>query len=280
MWQRILAKAYDLILRIPVIDDFIDRFRQRYLPGIVVRQVTNPEDPDLLPALEELYESIPEDQRVEAADQIRWIGESNAPKNWETTRSKDWFWVARHRHRVRGFAVLHYYEPDYLGFIGYLVAARTPGVPPYAISDALGRAMSKVLKRALSSCRGILLEVEDPRIAKNAKEQRERLARVARFCMLAQRQHLTLRALEIEYKQPKLILGDKRPERPMLLLCAMIRRSLPERLPRAEVSKLLSFVYTRVYPDGYSADTDETAAYADYCRALLAREARAIPDSV
>jgi hypothetical protein len=165
-----------------------------------------------------------------------------------------------------------------------MVVANTPGVPFDAVSGTLSSWISRLLKkrRELRGYKGFVLEVEDPRKEKAQRKQTESLARVRRFCTLAEMQGFSLRAFDIDYKQPRLSLDDaKSVERPMLLLSARNRRGASGAdVQREEVKEVLSFIYTKVYPEGYSSDPAENQAYREYCTALLSREVGALPERV
>jgi hypothetical protein len=76
-----LAKPARAIRKIPIVDEFLGRLSRRFLNPIVVRQITNPDSPDLESAFE-LYETrIPESQRFEAADIARWLREDRENRN-------------------------------------------------------------------------------------------------------------------------------------------------------------------------------------------------------
>ena len=56
----------------------------------------------------------------------------------------------------------------------------------------------------------------------------------------------------------------------------------PETLasPRQELLRQLRFMFTYLYPEGFSDDSDEQANYQDYCRSLYDRVLSRIPDAV
>lgn len=149
--------------------------------------------------------------------------------------------------------------------------------------NSLTRAVAGLLKRRpeLRACRGLVMEAEDPRREKTQRKQDEALARISRFCTLAEMNGLTLRILDFEYKQPKLSLEElDGSEHPMLLLSARTRSELVPTSYRHEAEELLEFIYTKVYPEGYSTDVEESVSYRRYCEALLEREKRALPERV
>jgi hypothetical protein len=227
---------------------------------------------------------IPDDQRFESADIVRWIREDRIARRTNPGAPTDWFVVAKMRRRVCGFILLHYFPSTHLALFAYMVVANTPGVPFDAVSGTLSTWISHLLKRRkeLRGCNGFVLEVEDPRKERSRRKQTESLARVRRFCTLAEMQGFSLRAFDIDYKQPRLSIDDASSvERPMLLLSARNRQcALSADAQREEVEKILSFIYTRVYPEGYSSYPAENQAYRDYCTALLDKEVAALPENV
>ena len=94
-------------------------------------------------------------------------------------------------------------------------------------------------------------------------------------------QGFSLRALDIDYKQPRLGLDKTCFEEPMLLLSARNRNSTTgDGVSREEVEEVLSFIYTSVYPEGFSPIASETQAYREYCSALRDKEVAALPQHV
>src|SRR5271167_1206948 len=99
------------LTRVPVVDDFLDRLRRRYLNEIVVRRIRSERDRDL-PAALELYERrIPNPQRVESADLMLWLSER---------RDTDYCLVAKLRKKVCGFSFFHYYPERGIAFFSYM----------------------------------------------------------------------------------------------------------------------------------------------------------------
>jgi hypothetical protein len=284
---RIARQIVAILRMIPLVDNAVDSVQKKLLNPVVVRLIQDTDDPDLDAALELYRKKIPDDQRFEATDIISWLREdkiSRAGIERDTTPT-DWFIVAKFRRRVCGFILFHYYPSARLALFAYMVVAASPGsTSPNFVSNTLCSYVTKLLKtrRELTGCRGIVLEVEDPRRETAINKQDECLARVRRFCTLAEMQGFSLRALDFEYKQPKLS-TDAPPdtERPMLLLSARLRDNLlHEKSQRSETAELLAFVYTRVYPEGYSTDALENSEYRAYCLALLNCELAKLPGAI
>jgi hypothetical protein len=271
---------------IPFVDDAVNSTQRRWLNPIVTRLIHDTDDPDLDAALELYGKRIPDDQRFEATDIISWLREDKISRHGaeRDTAPTDWFIVAKYKRRVCGFILFHYYPPVRLALFAYMVVAPSPGASPNAASNTLCSFVSKLLstRKELSGCRGIVLEVEDPRQEIGKHKQDECLARMRRFCTLAEMRGFSLRALDFDYKQPKLSTeAPSDSERRMLLLSGRIRdNQVSAEGQRSEALELLSFVYTRVYPEGYSTDALENREYRNYCLALLNRELEALPAEV
>jgi hypothetical protein len=278
---RLVGRLLGLLRKIPVVDDVVGRAQRTFLNPIVIKLVRDPDDPDLDVALDLYRKRIPDDQQFEPADIVRWIREDQVRR--QNNISSDWFLVAKYRRRVSGFLLFHYVRSAELAFFAYMVTANTPGIAVNAVSRALASAVARLLKKRkeLRGCRGFALEVEDPRW-ETGRRRDESLARIRRFCTLAEMQGFSLRAFDTEYKQPKLSLEDlDNTERPLLLLSARTRHTeLGSTDHRSEVEEVLRFIYTNIYPEGYSFDQSENLAYRDYCARLLDTETAKLPPEV
>ena len=281
---RLIGRMLGMLRKIPFVDDAVDHLHRTLLNPVVVKLVRDTDDPDLDAALDLYAKRIPDDQRFESADIVRWIREDGIARRTSPGAPTDWFVVAKMRRRVCGLILLHYYPSTQLALFAYMVVANTPGVQFDAVSGTLSSSISRLLakRKELRGYKGFVLEVEDPRKEKAQRKQTESLARVRRFCTLAEMQGFSLRAFDIDYKQPRLSLDDaKSVERPMLLLSARNRQGASSTdVQRDEVKEVLSFIYTNVYPEGYSSDLAENQAYREYCTALRDREVAALPDKV
>lgn len=281
---QLAGRAAGILRRIPLVDDAADRLARRLLNPVIVKLVRNADDPDLDAALELYRKRIPDDQRFESSDIVRWIRDDRLSRRANPDAPTDWFVVAKLRRRVCGFILFHYYPSTQLALFAYMVVANTPGVPVNAVSSALSSEASRLFQRRkeLRSNKGFVLEVDDPRRDTNARKRDESLARIRRFCTLSEMQGFSLRALDIAYMQPKLSLDDLiSEEKPLLLLSARSRSGpLAASVDRSEVEEVLSFIYTKVYPEGYSTDSRENQAYLAYCSALRDREVAMLPNQV
>lgn len=202
--SSILSRPARAIRKIPVVDEIVDRLQHRYFNPIVIRQITNPRSPDLQAAFD-LYENrIPESQRFEAADIARWLLEDRENRG-NSNRPRDCFLVAKYKGRVCGFSLFHYYPVRRLVFFAYLVVAQKPGTP-VGISDRLADRIAGILrhKRPFKHCKTIVLEVEDPRVQNDRAKHTRSIARIRRFCRIAEINGFTMRAVEVPYRQPPL----------------------------------------------------------------------------
>jgi hypothetical protein len=280
---RAIGKVLSLARRIPIVDNWLNSIERIWLNPVVTHLVRDPEDPDLSGALELYTKRIPEDQRCAEDDMVRWIREDAEKRRLGNPALTDWFIVAKFRHRVCGFLLFHYSSAANLALIAYMVVGKTPGVQVNAVSAALGARVRKLLQsqKEFKECKGFIVEVEDPRKERDSRKRIEALARIRRFCTLAETQGFTLRALDFDYKQPRLSLEAPGIEYPLLLLSARVRRNLSaSETARDEAIEALTFVYTLVYSDGYSPEPEENQAYARYCAELTRREISSLPDRI
>jgi len=162
-----------------------------------------------------------------------------------------------------------------LAFVAYLVAEKGISDDKGSISQKLLEYVSSLFSRDedLKQCRGFVLEVDDPVLANTDDERKERLARIRLFCMLAEANNLTLRALDFDYHQPPLSLPSKskigRSETlPMLLMYAPRTPQKRSWMSRKEVQRLLRFIFESLYPEGFSEVAEENDAYRKYLTAL------------
>jgi len=286
-WQTVqsaskaLGRLLGILRKIPLVDDAASRAQSRFLNPVVTRVIRDPDDPDLDAALDLYRKKIPDDQRFETADIVRWLREDADRRS--SGGPSDWFIVAKYRRKVCGFVLFHYYPSNRLAFFAYMVASTVVGLNVNAVSRSLMTKTSDLLKhkKELQDYRGFLSEVEDPRKEASKRKREESLARIRRFCTLAEMQGFTLRAFDIEYKQPKLSLEPTSTERPMLLLFARRDRLTGDTATRkVEAVELLKFVYTSLYPEGFSADEEENREYRQYCEDLFSHEAASLPQKI
>jgi hypothetical protein len=183
--------------------------------------------------------------------------------------------------RVVGFFLLHHYLRLEFAFIAYLVVERGKRDGDGRISQAILKEVKTLFApgQELNQVRGVLTEVDHPSCAADDKTRMERLARIRLFCMLAESQSFALRALDLEYLQPKLTLDDPNArEVPLMLLYSPVgpgyRRGYAS---RAEVRSILNFVYTHLYPEGFSDVDRENRRYRSYLRGFCKQRCQLLP---
>lgn len=278
-------KVVRSIRQIPLIDDLLDRFSRPWLNPVIVRQIRDPKDRDLTEALE-LYESrIPEQDRLESADIVRNLLESNEARRNNRSIPSDWILIARAKRQVRGFALFYYFPDDSLVVFAYLVAQELPrpqkkatftGTVSMAICDKITELLGSPSFRKSS---GLVFEVEDPR-ALEGTACKAAVKRIRLFFFLGARANYSLRLYAFDYRQPRLSLAEPLgSERHMLLISAR-RNDAIARSASAELKDVLSFLCSKVYPVGHSSDEEVNAAYQAYCNQLATEQIAAVPDEV
>lgn len=281
---RVVGRVIGVLRKIPILDDLTDRVQRRLLNPVVVKLIRDADDPDLDAALELYRKRIPEDQRFEPTDIVRWLREDRINRKTNPSGPSDWFLVAKVRRRVCGLVLFHYYPSVKLALFAYMVVSNTPGIHFNAASRSLSGEVSRLLrkKKELRGYKGFVLEAEDPRQQRTQRKQDEALGRIRRFCFLAQTQGFSLRAFNFDYKQPKLSIEARDgSECRLLLLSARVRPQNTHAVDaREELSEVLKFVYTKVYPEGYSEDVNENKLYREYCERLLCEQLAALPEIV
>jgi Calcineurin-like phosphoesterase len=246
-------------------------------PALIVELVTDHRSPDILAALELYDNRIPEGERFEAMDIMRWLRDRQA---------ENYFFVAKHRSHVCGVALVHVRPSWPLAFIAYLVAEKKRTVDDRAVSSYLMEEVAKLFSVAgeCARCEAILLEVDDPRQAATERERQLRIARIRLFCVLAEREKFNLRALDFDYRQPLLRVpaaGENGQEIPMVLMVA--ERQRPDgggSHPRQRVEGFLDFIYRWLYPAGFSEIDAQNEAYSRYLDELYSAQVASLADCV
>jgi hypothetical protein len=272
-----------LLVAIPMVDDLESRVRNRFLSPIVVRRVIRPNDPDLHSALELYEKRLDGDLRFESADIVRWLADDRNTRG-DRARPHDYFVVAKYRHKVKAFALFHYYPLRKTVFLAYMVVdGACQGLGLNDLSQSLVAWIANFISRdrLLRDCQGLLFEVEDPRKALKAK-QLHNIARIQRFCTLAASQKFSLRAFEIDYLQPAFHVPEPggSPEQPLLLLSARLKQPGQSMTLESELIQILDFIYLDLYPEGFSDIQEENESYKAYCRNLHDRVIQNLPSKI
>jgi hypothetical protein len=283
---RVGSRLIASLRKIPGIEVTLRYVEHSWFNPIATKLITHADDADLSSALDLYKRRIPDDQRFESADIIGWISEDLvARRNLSPGAPTDWFVVAIYKRRVCGFVLFHFYPKAHMAFFAYMVVAQTPGIPVDLVSNTLCARVVLLLRRRreLRGCKTIVMEVENPSKQTSERMGDESLARVRRFCSLAQMRGFSLRAFDFDYKQPKLSTDDPEgSEHQLLLLSAKMVPSLEPSADQlsTEVAELVSFIYTSIYPEGYSADPEETRLYRRYCERLRNQELARLPANI
>jgi hypothetical protein len=109
---RIAGRLLGFARRIPIIDEAVDRARSALLNPVVIKLIRRSDDPGLDSALDLYRRRIPDDQRFDPADIVRWIREDERSR--AAKGPSDWFLIAKFRRQVRGFVLFHYYPANHL----------------------------------------------------------------------------------------------------------------------------------------------------------------------
>jgi len=248
---------------------------------VSVERVTDATAPEVFCALNLFTRRIPDQERFQPEDILRWLQEGQ--EQHLRAGSRDYFLIARTQSRVCGFTLIHCYPQHQLAFIAYLVAEKEIALARGTIAARLFERAAHLLEtdEPLRACQGLLLEVEDPRYALTKKERCRQTARVELFCTLAQSRGYSLRALGIDYRQPHLHVpeaDDRGREIPMLLMYAS--KTINSHLPRIRVEQFLTFVYRELYPEGFSSVAQENVSYQAYLDEFCAEQIARLPDQV
>jgi hypothetical protein len=292
IWKAVCASARPIgwaaskLRSIPIIDDAVSRLQLGALNPVVVRRVRKTTDPDLHAALELYERRISGQLRFQGSDIIRWLAEDAQTRSKDERAPHDFFLVAKFQRKVRAFVLFHFYPSRKAAFFAYMVVDRnTKGLSTNQLSNTLIARVRQMLARdrRLRSCESLLFEVEDPRKSPRSK-QLEDIARIQRFCALAESQEFSLRSYDINYCQPQLSLpneGDIVDEQPLLLLSARARTGPQDKKEvRSEVMDMLSFIYCDLYPEGFSPIQEEDDAYRAYCRKIYERAVAELPEKI
>jgi nucleoside phosphorylase len=256
-----------------------------YRAEVEVGLVTDYKDPDILRALDIYEERIPAAERFEAPDIVRWLREDQEQRALSTVGPRDYFAVAKVGGKVCGFILMHYYSKVQLAFVAYLVVERGVSTEASTVSGTLLAWASSLFDRQeeLKDCRGFVFEVDDPAHADSDPARREALARIRLFCMLAEANNLTLRALDFNYCQPPLsapAAGEASKEVPMLLMYAARTPRRQNWMSKKEVKELVKFIFESLYPEGFSEIQSETLAYRKHLVELSRAQIMRLPKQV
>lgn len=256
------------------------KFRSKKL--ILVRRIRAAGDPDLLPALALYTRGIPENERDNQDDIVRWLKEVEIESREGPCKLKDYFLVAKAGSRVAGFLYSQYYPNSRLLFVSFM--AVDPNIPEARrclASTALLQYMSRELRSGLKSCEGLVFEIEYSRSGHKKRDATCR-ARMRHFRALAGTRAIVVKEIGIDYKQPRLSLweSDQREERQHLLYGRTRSPHLSATIPRNEAEKVLRFLYEEIYGDNFEDDPRKNTQYRQYLGNLCHRTLRDLPEMI
>jgi hypothetical protein len=252
---------------------------------ISVKRIEDVKDQDLtdLDQALELYEHyLDRNQRDAKENIVRWMNEVREETAQGRCKLRDCLLVAKAGDRVCGFLYAHYYYATQLMFISFLaIDKRVPQARRCNASTALLRFLAQDIRTYMPDCRGIVFEVERPTEGNNRCARRGR-ARAEHFRFLASTQDVLVREIQFDYMQPCLDLcNPESSEKPHVLMYGRWATPLTGRsIPRAEVARLLGFVYLEIYGDHFEDDPEKDFEYRAYLHELLCRAVKTLPPEV
>jgi len=288
MWALILAAAAVLGIVAGAIRNFetiaarIKRIltrRRPQEPQVEISRVSDPEDDDLHEALILYKKRLPEHERDQDDDIIRWFQEIEAETKNGICELKDYFLVARLGDRVCGLMYFHYYPETKLAFVSYLVTDGDNDTTQSRVTNRLAKRAGKLLKKEAKGLIGFVAETDDPRRAESSPKRLEARARIKLFRKIAQTQRAALMVLDMPYVQPRTSLEERDAQAtPMVLIYARPGRinKLPF-IPKADGERILRFVYNTVYADEFP---DSDGRYREHLRGLLEKQLAQLPDQI
>lgn len=275
----------------PEIEDLNRYFIRQHPAGgaggsLTVHRVLDCTSQEIRRALEIYEDRIPDFERFECVDIVRWLRQDQEARQRGQSWTRDYFVVAKIGERVCGFILLHCYPAAGLAFVAYLVAEKGVAHNDERISEELLREALRLFdtEESLKQCAGFLFEADDP-IRCTDEERQHRLSRIRLFSILAELMGFSLRALDFDYFPPPLSLSasnGKVEGVPMLLIYARKAslNAVDGYLRRDEVAKLLEFIYKSLYPEGFSDVPAEELQYRQNLERLCAEQITRVPETV
>lgn len=280
IWAGVIGGSFAVLAAL--LPTALEKYKRWKRQQIEVKQITVADDPDLVPALELFEKAIPENQRDMPEDIVRWLGEIQEETREGRCRWADYLLVARLERAVVGFLYAHYDLDTGLLLISYLVVDKLArGARGGRASAALLGHLLGQLRRRQKKCHGIVFELEYAG-GKSKEKDRERRARMHRFRGLAQTKGITVKEIQMDYRQPKLSLWEpgRREERQHLMFGRMNPPHLSNLAPRREVENVLDFVYNHIYGDQFADEPARDTEYRQYLKGLYQKCVAGLPENV
>lgn len=223
----------------------------------------------------------------EMAATIPWRGE---PTRNAHVKCDDIFLIAKNSSGFLGFIWCCYYPDRQRAIVPYYAIddekldAKTGGEKRAAkrLSDELAR----ILIRHPSPCRQLVFEVQMPSANLPPEEVTERLARIRRFIIEGKKAGRPVRVLDFPYWRPKLTPEDEAAacEEELVLMFSNLGDAAttksPTELSKAEVEKILEFVYLDCYGDILEKDHTDFSKFRGYLKSRLKKAIAALPATI
>ena len=166
-------------------------------------------------------------------------------------------------------------------FLSYMVVDwHIPDSRGLTSAEALAQYLSRELRKTLRDCEGIVFELEYP-TPKSENKTRFR-SKMRRFLRLAEKQGVTVKEIDIYYRQPKLSLweNDYGEERQVLMYGRTKPPPLSKTIPRTEAERVLDFIYNYIYGDYFEDDPVRNAEYRQYLNKLYETVVADLPEEI
>ena len=166
-------------------------------------------------------------------------------------------------------------------FLSYMVVDwHIPDSRGLTSAEALAQYLSRELRKTLRDCEGIVFELEYP-TPKSENKTRFR-SKMRRFLRLAEKQGVTVKEIDIYYRQPKLSLceNDYGEERQVLMYGRTKPPPLSKTIPRTEAERVLDFIYNYIYGDYFEDDPDRDAEWRQYLKDLYETVVADLPEEI
>jgi hypothetical protein len=237
---------------------------------VKVYRIKEPDDTRLESALKLCERMLPANEVDSPANVARWLAEVKQETAEGRCRLIDYLLVSVLDGKVCGVLYGQYYPLYKLMFISYVVAdAEDAAARDGRATQSLFKYLRAARDDELAEMEGIVFEMEYPNPHTTEQNRRSR-SRSRLFEFYAQQLGITVRILDIPYRQPRLDLDDPScKEEPQLL--AYGRTALPaisRSVPREEVQNVISFVYKAIYGDQFEGDPNQDLEYRRYLDTL------------
>ncbi|MBN2378666.1 hypothetical protein JXM67_02550 [candidate division WOR-3 bacterium] len=271
----------------------VELFRRRRIkietklsPKVEIREVTDKDDPDFDCALDLVKRRIPPNERVRREEMERWIEEAQTKEHRK--RKEEYFLVAKIRPRnnkivedvICGFLYAEYSLSQKYLFITYLVVDDNN---PFASENNVSNELFKYLKRKVMlrfrHCKGVLFEIAKGDSLRNR-------ARMRLFRRIARREHLELKEIDIDYKQPSLYIWETsefsyhEEEISLIYGSFFSKKKKQSYLSRDKVIRILNYIYREAYGGHFEDNLENQQKYQNYLNGLFSRVVKTLPETV